>query len=149
MQAPRWVLIWRSQGKKKLAAAVVLSVWNSGFGFTYYNINNTGRDPSPSKNGLSSPVCLCLLCTVYHRMACCDLGPKLNQKKIQTLRTQRGEARSTTRRHPTQYPRPGEAPDWLELPLADFTARSPPLLSKWQLLLQEVRHSAKRWIAVL
>jgi hypothetical protein len=23
MQAPRWVLIWRSQGKKKMAAAVV------------------------------------------------------------------------------------------------------------------------------
>jgi hypothetical protein len=23
MQAPRWVLIWRSQGEKKLAAAVV------------------------------------------------------------------------------------------------------------------------------
>jgi hypothetical protein len=34
MRASQWVLIWRSQGKKKMAAAVVLSVWNSGFGFT-------------------------------------------------------------------------------------------------------------------
>jgi hypothetical protein len=37
---------------------------------------------------------------------------------------QRGEAHSTTR-HPTQDPRPGEAPDWLKLSLAVFTAMQP------------------------
>ena len=37
---------------------------------------------------------------------------------------QGGEARSTTR-HPTQDPRPGEAPDWLKPSLAVFTAMQP------------------------
>jgi hypothetical protein len=70
---------------------------------------------------------------------------------------QRGEACSTALPHDTrpktQGPRPGEAPDWLKLSLATFTVyssqqRSPPLLSKRQFLLQEVRHRAERWVVV-
>jgi hypothetical protein len=45
-------------------------------------------------------------------------------KKRARSKSQGGEARSTTR-HPTQDPRPGEAPDWLKLSLAIFTAMQP------------------------